>query len=247
MPIPDPLTVLNAMKLASNPPDGNGVPARDLSQQQARDLCVYYALNNLLSLDKGITLDKDGKPTYPKVGDKSTLGLIIGGVNFYPDNKAAAGLKRTGRMDLRTAVLAVRIAQFLSKQWGITVLYWGGMGFGRDANDRHGRGLAIDIHGASGTGNYFNVTRDWGKQKITLPNGTKVNAWPNTQQPWFRLDVDTLNGKFFYQLYHFLTGEAADAARPSSIGDRSYILCPDMPDNYWRPLHQDHIHCEVDR
>src|SRR5262249_19413721 len=95
--------------------------------------------------------------------------------------------------------------------------------------DRHPRRL--------GAGNYYKVSRDWGKKPIPLPNGTKAHAWPNTQQPYFRLDVDTPNGRFFYELYHFLTGEAVDAPRPSSIGDRSYILCPDMPDNYLRPLH----------
>jgi len=247
MNIPDPLTALMLLNHAATPPGGMGVPARDLSQEQARDLCVYYALNNMLVLEKAITFGKDARPTYPAVGERSTLGLTIAGVNFVPDNEAASGLTKTGKMDLRTAVLAVRLARFLSQNWGITVLYWGGMGFGRDPNDRHGRGLAIDIHGASGHGGYYRVYRDWGKQKITLPNGTKTDAWPNTQQPYFRLDVDTRNGKFFYELYRFLTGEAVDAPRPSSIGDRSYILCPDMPDNYWRPKHQDHIHCEIGR
>src|SRR5262249_8025156 len=150
-----------------------------------RDLCVYYALNNMLALEKPITFGKDTKPTWPKVGDKSTLGLTIAGVNFSPDNSAASGLTRTGRMDLRTAVLAVRLAQYVRSNWGTSVLYWGGMGFGRDSNDRHGRGLAIDIHGVSGAGNYYKVSRDWGKKPITLPNGTKAHAWPNTQQPYF--------------------------------------------------------------
>jgi hypothetical protein len=247
MAIPDPITLLVALNHTTTPPDGINVAARDLSQEQARDLCVYYALNNLLSLEKPITFGKDAKPTWPKVGDRSTLGLTIGGVHFSPDNTAAAGLTRTGRMDLRTAVLAVRLARYLRSNWATNTLQWGGMGFGRDPNDRHGRGLAIDIHGVLGPGAYFRVSRDWGKKPITLPNGTKAHAWPNNQRPYFRLDVDTSNGRFFYELYKFLTGEAADAPRPSSIGDRSYILCPDMPDNYWRPLHQDHIHCEVDR
>jgi hypothetical protein len=65
--------------------------------------------------------------------------------------------------------------------------------------------------------------------------------------PYFRLDVDTKAGGFFYDVYHLLTREAADAPRPSSIGDRSFILHPDTPDFAQRPFHQDHIHCEIDR
>src|SRR5262249_25852209 len=125
MAIPDPLTILVALNHTANPPDGINVPARDLSQEQARDLCVYYALNNMLALEKPITFGKDTKPTWPKVGDKSTLGLTIAGVNFSPDNSAASGLTRTGRMDLRTAVLAVRLAQYVRSNWGTSVLYWG--------------------------------------------------------------------------------------------------------------------------
>ena len=95
----------------------------------------------------------------------------------------------------------------------------------------------------------FNVAADWGDQPITLPNGKKVKEWPVTVQPYFRLDVDTPAGGFFYAVYHFLAGEASDNGtnNESSIGGRSQILCPDTPDVVQRPYHQDHIHCEVDR
>jgi hypothetical protein len=67
-------------------------------------------------------------------------------------------------------------------------------------------------------------------------------------RPHFRLDVDTKAGGFFYDVYRWLTGEAADAGgKRTSIGDNSHILCPDMPDVVWRDRHQNHIHCEIDR
>ncbi len=50
-----------------------------------------------------------------------------------------------------------------------------------------------------------------------------------------------------HDVYLFLTGEAADAPKPSLIGDRSFILHPDTRDVGQRPYHQDHIHCEIDR
>ena len=248
MTTPDPITALLLVKRTTVVPAAASKPARDLTQAEARDLTVYYALNKQLDLEKPITFGKDGNPTFPKVGAKVTLGLDIGGVHFTPDNKAAADWKRTRGMDMRAAVLAVRLSQFLkASRWGVTTIYWGGMGVGRDDNDRHGKGYAIDIHGALTRYGKIDVSEDWGKQKITLPNGKKASEWPAHTPPYFRLDVDTQAGGFFYDVYHWLTGEAADAPRPSSIGDRSYILCPDMPDNYWRPLHQDHIHCEIDR
>ena len=66
-------------------------------------------------------------PTYPKVGQKPKLKLDnIGGVTFVPDNKEAAGWTMTGPMDLRTAVLAVRIGRYLREygKWGVSA-DWG--------------------------------------------------------------------------------------------------------------------------
>jgi hypothetical protein len=226
--------------------------AYKLSQEQARDIVVSYVLNNHLTLDKPIAFGKDGLPTYPKIGERAKLKLDnIGGVRFVPNNKAAAGWTMTGPMDLRTAVLAVRLAIYLQRQskWGVSTIYWGGMGVGRDENDRHGKGYAIDFHGALTRFGKFDVAADWGRQPITLPDGKIVKEWPFTVRPYFRLDVDTSAGGFFYAVYHFLAGEASDNGTnsESSIGDRSQILCPDTPDPFLRMHHQDHIHCEVDR
>lgn len=247
MSIPDPVTVLLMLKHAIPPPAASK-PARELTQAEARDVVVSYALNHQLELEKPVAFGKDGNLTFPLVGARSTLGLGIGGVHFTPDNKKAAGWTRTGSMDMRTAVLAVRFAQYLRSRWGVTTIFWGGMGVGRADTDRHGKGFAIDFHGAITRIGKFDVFEDWGKQPITLPNGKTVPKWPVGTWPHFRLDVDTRAGGFFYDVYHWLTGEAADArGKRTSIGDHSYILCPDMHDVTWRDLHQDHIHCEIDR
>ena len=246
---PDTQTVQQLQPKYGNLPIGSGKAARDLTHEEARDLVVYYVLQNLLELVKAPAVAKDGSLTYPKTTDKPQLTLSIGGVSWVPDNKKAAGLKATGAMDMRTAVLAVRLAQYLaSSRWGVDTIYWGGMGFGRSSDDRHGKGFAIDFHGASGSVGKLDVSRDWGQQPIPLPNGKQGRDWPVGQQPYFRLDVDTPAGGFFYDVYHWLTGEAADGKRGgSSIGDHSFILCPDTPDAAYRPSHQDHIHCEIDR
>jgi hypothetical protein len=225
--------------------------AYKLSQEEARDIVVSYVLNDLLTLEKPVAFGADGAPTYPKIGQRAALKLDnIGGVNFVPDSKAAAAWTFTGAMDLRTAVLAVRLGKYLrSSKWSVSTIFWGGMGVGREDDDRHGKGYAIDFHGAITRVGRFDVAADWGKQPIPLPNGRTAREWPVGIQPYFRLDVDTPAGGFFKTVYHFLAGEAADNGREneSSIGDRSRILHPDTPDVGLRPTHQDHIHCEIDR
>jgi hypothetical protein len=220
-----------------------------LSDQEARDLVVGYVQNKLLELEKEV--ETTGPNPYPKVGERVRVKLQnIGGVKYTPDNPDAAAWSTTYPMEMRTVVLAVRLGVFLkSGRWGVSAIYWGGMGIGgSSATDRHSLGRAIDIHGADTTAGKLDVLANWGRQPITLPNGKKVHVWPGNIQPYFRLDVDTPAGGFFYDVYHFLTGEARDkigGLAGSSIGDRSFILCPDMPDAALRARHQDHIHCDV--
>ncbi len=234
-------------------PAASTVPARNLSRDQARDLVVYYALNDQIHLDMPVTFGIDGKPTSPKVTAKVRLDLKnIGGVQFTPNNPAAAKWKQTKPLDMRLVVLLVRLSQYLrSGRWGVTTIFWGGLGTGRgNPNDlRHEKGYALDFHGATTNFGKLDVYKDWGTQGITLPNGKKAkdNTWPSGVSPYFRLDVNTDAGGFFYDVYHFLTGQATDAASSTSIGSRSSILHPDHPNPTLRLSHRDHIHCEIDR
>jgi len=178
MTIPDPVTAL-LMLSHGVPPAGASKPARTLTQVEARDVTVYYALNRRLNLEKPIVFGKQGNPTFPAIGEKVRLGLEIGGVQFTPESKAAAKWARTGPMDMRMAALAVRLAQHLkSSKWGVSTIFWGGMGVGRSDSDRHGKGFALDFHGAFTRFGKFDVWQDWGNQKITLPNGKTASQWP---------------------------------------------------------------------
>lgn len=231
------------------PPLASSKPARSLSKQEARDLVVHYAMHGLLRLEQPITFDKEGQVKHPRVGERVRLELLqIGGVKFTADSAAAADWAYTSPLDARTAVLCVRLAQFLKAgRWGVTTIYWGGLGVGRKAGDRHDQGFALDFHGADTNAGTLNVQRDWGDQPIHLPKGKTVGSWPAGIAPFYRLDVGTTAGGFFQDVYQFLTGEAADAAQPSSIGGRSRILHPDTPDRAMLDSHQNHIHCEIDR
>lgn len=250
--------VRDQMRLAPRANALQSKPARDLTQEEARDLTAYYALTGQITLDKPVTFQLNGKPAFPKPNEKVALGLTIAGVSFALANPHAdpAAWKETRPLDMRLVVLLVRLSQYLKTTWDVTVIYWGGLGIaGQNPQDRHGKGFALDFHGAMTRRGKFEVWRDWGNRPITLPNGTPAkpyNQWPVNIQPYFRLDVDdpTGAGGFFYDVYHFLTGEAADGRNPShrtSIGDHSYILHPDHPDPNQRWPHRDHIHAEIDR
>ena len=226
-------------------------PAFKLSDADARDLVVGFVQTKMLELEKDVTTGPGVTHPYPKAGERVRVKLAnIGGVAFTPNNPDAAAWTMTYPMEMRTVVLAVRLAIFLKAgRWGVSTIYWGGMGIGgTTATDRHSLGRAIDFHGAETNTGKLDVKADWGRKPITLPNGKQQPAWPIGTPPYFRLDVDTTAGGFFYDVYHFLTGEARDklgGLAGSSIGDRSFILCPDMPDAALRPHHQDHIHCDV--
>ncbi len=225
--------------------------AYKLTPEEARDISVSYVLNNLLAFEKPVAFGKDGAPTYPKIGEKVRIKLDnIGGAKYVADSDAAKGWTLTHPLDPRTAVLAVRLSRYLreNSRWGVSTIFWGGMGVGRDENDRHGLGYAIDFHGAITRFGKYDVAADWGSQPITLPNGKTASSWPGGVQPYYRLDPDTGAGGFFKAVYHFLAGEAVDNGKSteSSIGDHSFIVHPDHPDAGLRASHQDHIHCEVD-
>jgi hypothetical protein len=233
-------------------------PARDLTQQEARDLTAYYALTGQITLAKQVTFDPYGKPEYPKPNEKVAVGSTIAGVSFIPANADPAKWPTTRPLDMRLVVLLVRLSQYLHvSPWGVTIIYWGGLGIQGDETqplDRHGKGFALDFHGAVTRRGKYMVLQDWWNRPITLPNGKPAphNQWPVNVQPYYRLDVDDPSGAggFFYDVYHFLTGEAADGfnpAKPTSIGDHSRILHPDHPDPNLRYPHRDHIHTEIDR
>jgi len=244
---PGPLVIALASRWIA--PLASNTAARSLTKLEARDLVVHYAMHGLLRLDQAIRFDDEGQVVHPRVGEKIRLELRqIGGVKFAADSSAAAGWKLTHPLDARTAVLCVRLARFLkASRWGVTTIYWGGLGVGRHEDDRHGKGFALDFHGADTAAGSLKVARDWGDQPIHLPTGKTVPKWPAGVAPFFRLDVSSTAGAFFHDVYEFLTGEAADAAQPSSIGGRSRILHPDTPDRSQLDSHQDHIHCEIDR
>lgn len=189
------------------------------------------------------------------------MQYTIGGAQFVADNKVARGWPLTKPLDLRTVVLVVRVAQFLKREWDASVIYWGGLGTGRNVEDRHVKGFAMDFHGAVTRYGEFNVWRDWGAKRVPKeiggdPHGKWPAIWTRTS---FRLDSNPLDfhkfvttagaRKFFFDLYEFLTTQAAHGSSEATprIGQGSSILHPDTPYSALRAGHQDHFHFEIAR
>ena len=118
-------------------------PARDLTQEEARDLTAFYALTGQITLEKQVTFDPYGKPAFPKPNEKVKLGVTIAGVSFVPANADPAKWPVTYPLDMRLVVLLVRLSQYLnSSPWGVTIIYWGGLGIAA-ATRRTGMGRAL--------------------------------------------------------------------------------------------------------
>jgi hypothetical protein len=207
-------------------------------------------------LEKQVTFDSYGKPAFPKPNEKVRLGVTIAGESFVPANADPAKWPVTypaGHAASRPARPSFAIFE-LEPLGRDNHLLGRVRDRGSDPQDRHGKGFALDFHGAVTRRGKYMVRQDWRSRPITLPSGKPAphNKWPVNVQPYFRLDVDDPSGAgaFFYDVYHFLTGEAADdfnPAKPTSIGDHSYILHPDHPDPNVRDSHFDDIHTEIDR
>jgi len=244
------------------PPAANVAAARSLTHEQARELVVHYWVNQVISMARPVEIDVNGDVTWPKPKDKIKLQLTIDGVAFTPDNPQARGWVETRELDLRNVVMVVRFTQYLKDRWGVSTIFWGGLGIGRDGKiDTHSEGLAMDFHGAVTSFGHFDVQKDWGDKPVPVAiGGNGSNTWPVTaNKTSYRLAIDPLDfgalarsavspTGFFWDVYQYLTTQARhDSAEPRPrIGEGSGILHPDTPwSAYLRKGHQNHFHFEV--
>jgi hypothetical protein len=171
------------------PPEGDLIAARDLKPGQARDLIIHYHHTQQLTLETWPEFDVTGRVLYPATDENVRIKFEIGGVNYVADNPHARKWTLTKPIDQRLAVLLVRLGQWLRREWGGTIVYWGGLGVGRDSEDRHGRGLAMDVHGVQTQFGEFKVWRDWGAKPVPRTHGgDRQGRWPDSEDDiWFRL------------------------------------------------------------
>jgi len=244
------------------PPAGFGVIARSLTHEQARDLVLHYWVNSVITMDRFPECDGNGNVTWPKPTDKVILKLNIAGVKFTPDNPEASAWVQTRGLDLRNVVMVVRLTQYLKDRWGVSVIFWGGLGIGsgKQPKDTHTEGLAMDFHGAITSFGHFDVDRDWGSKPVPAAIGGVDGGWPPTaKKTSYRLAVNPLDfaglarsavspAGFFWDVYQYMTTQARhDSTEPKPrIGEGSGIHHPDTSwSDYLRKGHKNHFHFEV--
>ena len=128
----------------------------------------------------------------------------------------------------------------------MTTIYWGGMGVGRDTDDRHGQGFALDSHGAETNAGHIDVQADWGRPTSAADAEAGRKTWPAGMQPYSGSTSTPMPAASSTTSTISWPARPPTPPKPSSIGDRSFIAHPDHPDASLRSCHQDHIHCEID-
>ncbi|QLE55451.1 hypothetical protein [Nostoc sp. TCL26-01] len=239
-------------------------PARDLRRQEARDIVVYLLSQGSFALKQKwspLQFGSNCKILQPKPDTKIAIEpAIIDGVRFV--NRINRKSNLLFNLDVRMIVLLYRLANLLRTKWGVTEIHHMGIGQGSgNAKDCHNTGRALDFAGV--VGNYdgqpytIDVLKDWGKQPVTMPDGTTQPNWPaNFTQTTYRLNPTNnfLAYWIFWEVYTLGTREAADTSTvrngntvaQTTLGRTSkFIIHPDYPNPGLRRAHQNHIHMQI--
>jgi hypothetical protein len=233
--------------------------ARELTEAQAREICLYL-------IDRGeITLNQSGiygKPPVPPGLDLKYQGKFeglsvessIGGVTFVSmNNKASKHITGPG---WRMLVVAYRMAGWLTDGYGGgKIFHMGFKGSGGEEN-RHNRGLALDFAGAETTQGTWMVLDHWGKAPVPDSIGGKKGVWPaEASRTSYRLSSGDTGYDFFIKAYNFAAEQCRDGATgkvsagtagaPWLPGQNGYVIHPDYGGAGLRTAHQNHIHMDV--
>lgn len=218
-----------ASKAMENTSSNNGFGARDLTIPQARAILNQAAnAGQIQIIAEGLS------------NNRMTIGNVVDEVTYryLPQPNARTVIDN---LDPRLAVLLLRLAQTLKNQFGTKTVFDLGITHGSgNPSDVHNQGRAIDIGSVDdGTGEVYSVLGDWGR-KPKGPPGT------------YRLRPNDRGYDMFRSIYAFATQEATDTSvnsggngRPTTIGERSYILHPDTPNAALAPAHQNHFHIQI--
>lgn len=245
----DPLAWLQS--LPEPPALRMGIAARNLTQEQARDIIVYLVGQGELRLDPVPT--QAGGVIRPRPNERIKISPnVVAGITYAP---ASAGY--IDNLDMRMAVVLYRLAKLLKSQFSASQIQHMGIGHGRgDSGDCHNTGRALDFAGMTdNAGNTYSVFTDWGSRPIPGHHGSSV--WPATERaPTYRLTAADGRPFFLFQaVYQFATGECQDRSQdpdpggwvptPTTIGQASFICHPDHIDARLRMAHQNHIHMQI--
>lgn len=254
--------------------------ARDLTQQEAFDLFIFLVEQDEISVVDPIKTNDAGEVTSLKPGRQVKIQTTIAGVDFFKArgiNPGANGSAGATQMASFTptpafAVVLYRLANWLSSEWQITRIVYGGIGAGGGANatDCHMTGHCVDFYGATTQGGQdFDVRRDWWTRTVYRKDNGKPHAsngwdrWSNDTNTYFRLAIsndaqDQVPAQFFSDVYEFVTEQctlgpdiADDLFRNGHPLRPGTVMHPDYPVAgvpgvvAGRRGHNDHIHFQL--
>ncbi len=243
-------------------------PARAMSKEHAFAELERLAEDDLIRFDGPASPALVGFAGFDPPSGRPLPGSLAGVVIRHGDTPATPQ-----HLDPRNALALVRFCRFLSANFGVTQLHTLGInGRGTHSDDCHGQGRAVDLAGVTmpvgDVSRRITVAAHWGTVETAVtPGGT----WPRGtgSRVRYRLDEpdasplgdpdgDLFVADFFRSVYDFAAGEWQDcsdspdpATAISGIGDPSFILHPDHPDDHplpattGRAAHIDHIHFQI--
>ena len=176
-------------------------------------------------------------------GRRIVVGGNIAGIQHtYLSPTGYVPRSQIDNLDPRFALYLIRLDLLLS-DLGVSELIDAGITHGgSNPDDVHNQGRAIDISELKGTDIDLSVLKDWGQK-------------PYNDIGEYRLNKSDPGYEIFKSIYEFAAEEGADKyaenpyneGNPSSIGERSYVLTPDTPNEQLRASHQNHMHMQLGR
>lgn len=252
-------------------------PVRDLTKHAALFEALSHAAAGRVTLTPGSTTNPDGSIQMPDERGRFAIGAQVAGVTFKftpgADKRLPSYAPATSPMamlDVRNVVGIVRLALFLSSEFGVTEVHHAGISGDNDRTDCHGGGRAVDFVGVVGRAAdvpyHLTVLNDWASRTVpNLADRTRPRRpdWPSgSGRLEYRLDslpgVDGFARNFFSRLYQWVGSEYQDrtegpgqTAAQSAIGENTRIMNPDHPDSAplpaknGREAHRGHVHWQV--
>lgn len=252
--------LFEALAPFSKEPAASSKSGRDLSRQEAFDLMMYHVVQGEIVLNEPVKLDGKGKISNPSPNRRVKVRTTMVGVEFYHASSktnfknGSTGATKVAEFEPTPAfaIVLLRFAKVLKKEWGATRIVWGGIGHGADGKRKncHGEGTCVDFYGATTQRGTFDVLADWALKPIYLPNGKRRAPWGDAESPTsYRLRAagDQPAYQFFLDVYEFAKKECTDGpgTASTSIGKPSSIIHPDFPRKDLRESHQQHMHFQI--
>lgn len=170
-----------------------------------------------------------------QTGTRVTLPAHLGYVTYEYCDAGGCRAIPLHNVDPRFGVFLLRLGEFMSGAYGVTVIRHFGVSPGASGQPSHNNGIAIDIAAfVTASGEVYSILKDWGAMP-PVPGA-------------YRLKSGMKGFDLFKSVYAFTSHEGDDkyGGAESIIGtEDTYIRHPDLRDPKAAALHKDHLHLQA--